>query len=108
MKTYLKLLPFLFLGIFSAAVSGCTEENKESCDAKEQDVGTCSAEDITICCDDAGSCYYTYQGDKYSLDELASQCSAGKTVEEIRLINLQIDGITSRLIEEAKLAAICQ
>lgn len=94
--------------LLSTMVACSNDDSKESCDKFDENVGTCSADQITACCDDGGSCYYLYQGDKYNnVTDLATVCTSGSTME-LQEISLQLDAFTTRLIDEARTAALCQ
>ncbi len=105
MKKHFKLIPMLLMG-FLLMTTSC-EDDDESCQQFDSDVGSCAAEDITTCCNDDGSCYYLYKTIRYdSVDELAEVCKDGSvSMEEI---NLQIDDFTKKLIKEARGAAVCK
>lgn len=108
MKKNIKLFGFYTLGLFLATLVACSDDSKESCDKFDDNVGTCSADDITACCDDGGSCYYIYKGEEYSnVNDLASVCQSGSAMS-LQEISMQLDNFTIQLIEEARTAAICQ
>lgn len=108
MKKNFKLIGIYTLGVFLTAMVACSDDTKESCDKFDENVGTCSADDITACCDDGGSCYYVYKGEEYSnVNDLASVCQSGSAMN-LQEIKLQLDNFTMQLIDEARAAAICQ
>ncbi|WP_430810420.1 MULTISPECIES: hypothetical protein [unclassified Carboxylicivirga] len=107
MKKNMKRVGFLSLGLLLTALVACSEDTKESCDRFDRDVASCSADDITACCDDGGSCYYVYKGKEYSdVNDLAAVCQSGSAMH-IEDIALQLDNFTLQLIEEARTAALC-
>ncbi len=110
MKKLLKLLPFLTLGLLTGSLIGCSSNDgdKESCQKSEQNIGSCTADDITACCDANGACYYIYDNKNYELDEIASVCAKSGSVQQLKSVQIQLDVITKQLINEARLAAICQ
>ena len=109
MKKNFKFLPIIFLFALSASFSSCQKDkNEESCSKPPQDIGTCSADDITVCCDDNEVCYYEYNDVKYdNVDDIALVCSSSSTIEDMQLIKMQFDAITVKLIQEARTAAVC-
>jgi hypothetical protein len=110
MKNFFKLMPFLLMVIFAGTIVSCSDDddnNDESCDQFDDNVGTCSAADITACCDDEGACYYLYKGDRYNdVNALAAQCASGSAMQ-IQDLELQLDNFTVQLINEARTAALC-
>lgn len=107
MKNHFKLMSFLFMGFFAFSTICCSEDPKESCNQPDQNIGTCSADDITVCCDDEGSCYYVYEGTNYNdVNDIAAVCAAGSNIE-LNSITIQLDDFTKQLINEARSAAIC-
>ncbi|WP_439184951.1 hypothetical protein [Carboxylicivirga taeanensis] len=109
MKKVVKLFAFALLGMATLTLSSCgSDDPEESCNKNDQDIGTCSAADITACCDDEGSCYFLYGGDKYSsAGDLAIKCQSSSAIQ-LKTIELELDAITEQLINEARAAAICQ
>ncbi|MCU4162973.1 hypothetical protein [Carboxylicivirga caseinilyticus] len=108
MKLVTKLSAFLIMGLFAFSTFGCSEEDPESCNTPDQDIGTCSADDITVCCDDEGSCYYVYQGTNYdNVNDIAAVCASASTIE-LNSVVIQFDALTTQLINEARSAAICK
>ncbi|TRX71831.1 hypothetical protein [Carboxylicivirga sp. M1479] len=108
MKKQARLYAFALLGLFSISLMSCDDDPEESCNKNEDDIGTCSADDITACCDDGGSCYFIYQGEEYSsATELANICKPG-SAQQLKAFEIQLDDITMQLINEARSAAICQ
>lgn len=108
MKQKFGLLGLFGLGLLLSTMVACSDDSKESCGNFDDNVGTCSADDITACCDDSGSCYYIYKDVKYAnVTDLATVCTSGSAME-IQEVSLQLDAFTAQLIEEAKTAALCQ
>lgn len=107
MKKTLRLFLFLMMGFSMTTFVACSEDSEESCDKFDENVGTCSAEDITACCDDGGSCYYLYQNERYENETaLATVCASGSAMTMTEL-EIQLDDFTAKLIDEARTAAIC-
>ena len=108
MKNFSKLLAMLLMGAFIVTI-GCKEDDDsdEVCEKNDLAIGSCSADEITLCCDADKSCYYLYKGNRYeNKTKLEEFCkTASISPEEIRV---QLDAITARLIEEARSAALCQ
>ncbi|MBS2098060.1 hypothetical protein [Carboxylicivirga linearis] len=108
MKLQIKLSAYLIMSLFAFSTYSCSEDDPESCKTPDQDIGTCSADDITVCCDDEGSCYYIYQGTNYDdVTDIATVCASASTID-INSIKIQLDAFTSQLIDEARSAAICK
>lgn len=106
-KAILKFLPVLTIGLFALGTTSCSSDNEESCNQFDSNVGSCSAEDITACCDDEGSCYYTYNGERYDdAAEIAAVCTAGTTLD-MNTVIIEMDAFTQQLVDEARSAAIC-
>ncbi len=106
MKKLFKLTALFLMG-FMLMTTSCEDDPEETCDKIDSDVGKCSADDITTCCNDDGSCYYTYQGTEYnSVDELAAVCTTGSM--SIADISIQLDVFTQELIIKARSAADCK
>lgn len=109
MKKTLKLLNALLVGGLILANVACSEDDpEESCNKPNSDVGTCSADDLTICCNDNEVCYYIYKGTEYQeseLDKLATACAASSA--QIKSISLQLDEETQKVLNEARLCAVC-
>jgi len=96
------------MGLFAFSTYSCSEDDPESCNTPDQNIGTCSADDITVCCDDEGSCYYIYQGTNYdNVNEIATVCASASTID-FNSVKIQLDTFTSQLIDEARSAAICK
>jgi len=112
MKKTLKLLRAMMIcGLIFAGV-GCSSDDdpEESCQKPDQNVGTCSADDITICCNDDEVCYYIYKGTEYAeadLADLAAACASGSAKQAISL-QMELDSYTLELINQARKAAVCQ
>jgi len=108
MKKLIKLMPGLLL-MFSLSMVGCSDDDsEESCNKNDSNIGTCSADDITACCDDGGSCYFIYKGKEYATaGDLASECQSSSAYE-LKAIEMQLDAITTQLINEARTAALCE
>ena len=109
MKKLLKLSPFIVFSLLTISLIGCSnDDDKESCTKSKQNIGTCSADDITACCDAESKCYYVYNGKNYSLDEIADMCAPNASAQHLKSTQLQLDVITQQLINEARSAAICR
>ena len=107
MKKVLRLSAFLLVGFSMATFFACSDDKEESCDKFDENVGTCSKDDITACCDDAGSCYYLYKGNRYENEtKLATVCASGSAMS-MDEVKIQLDDFTAKLINEARSAAIC-
>nr|WP_321408114.1 hypothetical protein [uncultured Carboxylicivirga sp.] len=108
MKNSNKILSFLFMGIFTLTSVACSDDPSESCDQFPLDTGSCSAEDITACCDDNQNCYYLYKNEdtQLTLDDLKDKCQVSSI--EMSELKLQLDAFTAQLINEARSAAICK
>ncbi len=106
MKKLFRLLPVLLIG-FMMMTTSCEDDPEESCNKPDGDVENCSAEDISVCCDENGSCYYIYNGTTYqTVDDLAKLCAT--SVLAITNVKLQLDAFTKELIKEARMAADCK
>lgn len=109
MHKLLKLLPFILLGLVATTNSSCSESDpEESCKVSQTDIGTCSADDISVCCDEDGACYYTYKGTDYDdVDDIAGVCQPQASAAELKSLTIQMDALTQQLINEARTAAAC-
>ncbi len=120
MKKLLSLLPFLLMSIL---LSSCSEDDAETCDVLENDFKPqqCVDADITVCTGD--NTYYIFDGIKYDRDgnlmegtsnnnsdvsDLILACDPDASAQTAILIQLKLDEVTQRLINEACSAAICQ
>ncbi|MBI9061317.1 MAG: hypothetical protein JEZ14_04980 [Marinilabiliaceae bacterium] len=100
-KGLIFLLPLLL------SLAACEKDNEETCD--ETPLSQCPTADISTCCPDEGECYYVYNGERYdSDDEIVKLCSPSGSNEQFMSLKLEIDNYTQKLIEEAKMAAVCQ
>ncbi|WP_430813071.1 hypothetical protein [Carboxylicivirga sp. RSCT41] len=107
MNKLVKILPAVLL-MFSLSIVGCSDDDsEETCNKNDSNIGTCSADDITACCDDSGSCYFIYQGTEYaSAGDLAAVCQSSSAMQ-LKAIEMELDAITQQLINEARTAALC-
>ncbi|MBK3516521.1 hypothetical protein [Carboxylicivirga marina] len=100
-------LAFLFVGLFVATSVGCTSDPEEVCEQYEACENT-----ATTCCTDETSCYYEYNGVEYpdtekGLEDLLAAMCPQSSKAEIRSMRSELKSKTSKLINEARQAALC-
>jgi hypothetical protein len=92
------------LMIATLGLVGCEQDPEEYC----EEYPICDLSP-TVCCDDTGACTYKYSGTTYNNleDLMAAICPQSMAIPDIKALQTELDELTKKLIEEARVAAIC-
>lgn len=114
MKKKLIFMPIALLGVLALLQFGCDSDSdtaEDSCEAFS--ASECKTEiEASTCCSEDGSCYYLYNGTKYDntdageiklIDAMCPDISEEQTTKMHQLMAVQ----TQRLIEKARMSAVC-
>lgn len=116
MNKKLIFLPLSLLGIIALLLFGCDSDSESSEDVCEAFLtpSECSATtQATACCSDEANCYYLYKGVKYAYtdqgqEELLDVMCPNLSEEETAAIYKKLTTQTKKLMEQARLSAVCQ
>ena len=116
MNKKLIFLPLSLLGIIAILLFGCdsdSDKSEEVCDVFPTPSECSTTTQATACCSDEDTCYYLYEGVKYThtdqgLEELLAAMCPNLSEEESTAIYKKLNAQTKKLMEQARLSAVCQ
>jgi len=114
MKKKLIFMPLSLLGVLALLQFGCdSDDSDEVCEAFPTPQECKTDIEASACCSDEDTCYYLFDGKKYDYtdegkDKLVEVMCPDVSEEQTTKIHQLMASQTKRLMEEARISAVCQ